>query len=529
MALFSKYLASFCFGLSFLFSQALIASNTDTPPNSLPLEAQKILDSLPEKKLTLPFLIAKAKQYSSSFDAIKAEESLIPQSTYESKVPLETNLNFSIARLINKNEPVTAYNSIKQSALAYQVGISSYFQTGTMLKTELTHQLSETKYSTFSQGPSWESKIKLSASQNLMKDFFGTATRWGLKAGELASQAQENLYYHNQDQWLSDLVTLYYQAWLRKSEYIAATESLKRKERLLKITKLKVKRGTAERPDLLQVQSSKMEAEVNLSAAHQNFQSLWRNLVLAVGLPKDWLSLNALLIPLKLDGPVPVAQSYCQKIQVDSNKKDSKNKLEKLIQKNPQFQNITLLADSSNYRMKKTKNAFLPEARIEVGLTANGVDTKASETLSEMSTNEHPSWFVQFDLKFPLSHYSEKAQLAQATAHLERTEAQRIQMQQQIEVDWLNTCADLSRLEGNTLTLKSAMKNQLERVKLEENRFQIGRVPTLTVINSGDEATRTELSYQNTRVSLNQTAWKIKRLANDLRKYFENNSSPQSP
>jgi len=69
--------------------------------------------------------------------------------------------------------------------------------------------------------------------------------------------------------------------------------------------------------------------------------------------------------------------------------------------------------------------------------------------------------------------------------------------------------------------LKQALKNQKERAQLEERRFRIGRVPTLTVIQAGDDATEAEINLSQSEIERRLAAWQVKRLAKDLEAYIK--------
>ena len=101
-----------------------------------------------------------------------------------------------------------------------------------------------------------ESVFKLELSQSLWKNFLGRGTRLDLESAQLKRESIQLEILNQAESWVLGLVSLYFKAWLEQKNALLARENLNRKRTLLKSTLSKFKRGTAEEPEKIQIESS---------------------------------------------------------------------------------------------------------------------------------------------------------------------------------------------------------------------------------------------------------------------------------
>jgi outer membrane protein TolC len=133
-----------------------------------------------------------------------------------------------------------------------------------------------------------------------------------LRAASLQERAIENFLVSQTGQWAYEIADVYYQAWLAQSKARADYDNLNRQQRLLSIVKLQQRRGTSDKVDVLQVESSLKLAEQTFADSRQNVSRIFKALVLSIGFPEMWLEVDGNLVPTKIDQPIDEASKLCR-------------------------------------------------------------------------------------------------------------------------------------------------------------------------------------------------------------------------
>jgi len=478
-------------------------------PAELPDQVAKLLETLPEKKLTLDLVLGLAMQRSDSFKSLFAQK-LLANVPYEQS-QIATEEYFSIYSQIgnDKKEPRTSFSSDQIQTKSYGLGLKKYFLTGTQLGIDLTHSHLNQTYSTYPAVNNFETTTTASLSQSLWKDALGKATRLGNEIGLLSQKAQDQGFEETVNQWTLGLVQIYYQAWLAQAQYETAKRHYQGRERLLKITEIKINRGTAEKPDLLQVKSAMLASKVQMEEAYEHLSENWKNLILNLNLPLEWTSVDASEIPIQIELTDKNTNKLCE---------DNLNKIFSKETLNPSnyVQQSTLKAEASALAVEKARWESYPDLQLKASIIGNGVDTSGSPTWSESSSLKHPAWSVGGFLSFPIGFHAEKAKRTIAIADHIRAEAQQTRAQDELSSLWLNNCSEYNQKVKAVSQFGEALSFQIERSKLEEARFKIGRASLLQVIQAGDDQTQTQSSFNQVQIAQRALEWKIKYIANQI-------------
>jgi len=475
--------------------------------DKLPIRAQKLMESLPQKAVTLGVIVGRAAKVSDAFQAIMAQKSQINVPALKAQSRLGTNIfsNYNYGK--DETEPRSLFSPTQSVISTGTFGVNHNFPTGTSLNAEVTHGKTEIEFSTVPRNEFNETTGQISLTQELLKDGFGYATQKGLKSGQMTKKATGLLLEENIEQWVLQMVDLFYLAWLAQSKVAASDLGLQRRKKLLKVTQVKFKRGTAEKPDLFQVQSAVMQSEVELAMSRQELQDIWRRLAIALKFPSSWLEIDALHIPMELDQPLEGAQKRCQGVIPHNSVSIQKRQAE---------------SQASKLQLAAARNLLRPSLQLQGAWKVNGIDQDKSETWKETFEGKHPAWTMAVNLNIPLENYSQKAELLTAISQKDRTGALLSKAMGDQKVDWINQCTNLSRLiESKKLTLLTR-KKQFERARLEEKRFVLGRTAVLNVIQAGDDATQADFRLRQVEIDLRKVSWKIRQMANvviDFLKY----------
>jgi outer membrane protein TolC len=490
-----KYKAIVCF--SFCSTGIVLAA--------LPPDAQKALDQIPGRVLSLDFVLTKAIESSDSFQQIIASVPAAKTAALRGAAAYDWTVTASAGYLKNENESDSPFNPLSVKSFNYEAGLSKTFaQSGTTTGLSLVQGNSSTTFAPGFAVPSnpndsVQTQLKLDVKQSLLKNAFGSSSRKEVLAAELDSKSQLSKVMQSAEDWTLSMVDLYYTAWLAKAQYESAMKVLARQQKLFTLIQIQSRRGTAVRADVIQVQNALNAAKNRVVETKQSLQETWSYLVINLKLPKHWLNIDAHLIPLALDTPVEPAQKLCM----------GKEPLKKTVS----IQSAEYGAQAAKLRLEAAKNSTLPELNFTLSANYNGVDadSKAS-TMGEALSGEHPSYFVGLQFRMPLGFSNEKAKLYQETANQMMLSASANQAASEAEFNWVNEC---SRLRSLNQTLKENLeiaKTQEVRARLEQTRFENGRINLLQVNSSEQDAISSEFNAQNNQIQIRRAAWQVLRV-----------------
>lgn len=476
------------------------------PASHLPAKAIELLATFPGGKVTADLVLTRAIAYADSFQAIRAQLASAEAPRLQAESAHDTWLTAAIDRTDNQNEPASPFSTTRVRRSATSLGASRYFSTGTSVSADVGYDVSELGFQTVAPISYRQATAALSVSQKLWKDALGSGSRRALEAGRLSGEVVAQEYRQAAQAWVLELMQVFYSAWIGQHQIRVAEESLKRRVRLLEITGLKLKRGTAEAPDFHQVKSALLQAEVALAEARQSLGDIWRSLVHALKLPEAWEAIDPALIPIEVDDPAGFALQACA--------------ADRPPQPSAGAARAKALAEASRLTLERLENAEKPDLELKGALATNGIDSaSAGRAFSEAARGSHPAWTVGLQLKLPLGNEAARsARLSALSTHL-RAEAAESDEAAQDRLLWKNTCLDLRRLDEAHRKIAEARDHQARRASDEEKRFAIGRVPTLAVVEAADDADQVELALRRQEVVLRLAAWKVRRLVDGFEAY----------
>ncbi len=480
---------------------------------ALPADAQALLEKLPGNKVTLDLVLARAMESSDTFKVVQAQYPQILLPTLEAQAPFDFVLTAEVGALDNQNEPTFQFAPSRTTGFKTGLGLAKAFPTGTSLLLELTNQKSDITVGAFGNTLAYEPKAKLSISQDLLQNSFGYGARRMLAAGRLMTQAKEAEFREGIQDWAFATAAIFYEAWSAQAAVATAHQTVLRRKKLLGITERKVARGTAEKPDLLQVKSAVLEDQIREKQAVLLLGDKWRSLIIALKLKKDWLNLNPEEIPMGLDEPVSGAMEAC----------GSEAGLKPAPTSNYKVDSAKAASEAANLSFEQAKNAALPSLQLVANVSNNAVDPADNgDALNEFLDLAHPGWEVGVKFRLPFGNSAAEARARSGIANKMLAEARAAVESDSLAMDWMNQCLDLHRLQKAYHMRQQAFANQRERAQLDHNRFAIGRIPTLTVVQSDDSAALAEAELHKSEVERRLAAWKVRKLSAQIQPYLLN-------
>jgi outer membrane protein TolC len=345
-----------------------------------------------------------------------------------------------------------------------------------------------------------EPRVTLSLSQSLWKDSFGKATREALRAASLQERAIENFLVSQTGQWAYEIADVYYQAWLAQSKARADYDNLNRQQRLLSIVKLQQRRGTSDKVDVLQVESSLKLAEQTFADSRQNVSRIFKALVLSIGFPEMWLEVDGNLVPTKIDQPIDEASKLCRSGWSSAS------------ENNPKLKQLVTELKATESQLAAAKNRVGPDLRLQLAASANGVQPTFNEAFEDVSSWQNPRYSMGVVVSVPLEMKAEKAEVLTSLTQKTSKEYELGQTRSDLQAEWVANCENLQRLKFKVSEFRRMMSLQKERVDLEEKRFRIGKTGAFQVIQAGLDATNAELAFQQSQVEIRKVAWRVQQM-----------------
>lgn len=492
--------ATLAFAFTLIFFGVTKTSTVLAAPKT---EMERLRATLPENALTLGLVLSLAIKNSDNFRMVQSElhNINVPQLLAESA--FDTQIELTQSWLKNENEPSNPASPVETDGHAFSIGASRYFSSGTALGLSFSQGYNDIGFPTgslFQVSPYYETQTSLNLKQKLWADSFGYASRRALRSARLQTEAQKINFQSAIEKWTLNTTNFFYQAWFSQKQTLATRDGLSRRERLLKSTKIRLDRGTAEVPDYLQIESAHLRSKASKLEAEKNLDDQWRRLIVTLKLPSDFMLIDSASIPLKIDDEtIPLAQQICRSFREKGVPPGAPLELQK----------TRLLHESALLNWEKTKNEVWPDLQLQGSYFLNGISPNAGSSQSETINGDHPGWSVGLVLTMPLEFKKQKAALSKATAEKIQLEALKSSADDNQSLAWLNECSNLERLTETLKYAQAAYQNQKRRADLEERRFRLGRSSTFNVIQAGDDATEAEIFMHGTDVQLRQSAWRV--------------------
>ena len=493
-------------------------------------DLKKLLNSLPEKSITLDLILGLGIRSSDDFKMIQNRKLSEKFPYWKSKNQSRMDYYFSggFHFLDDRGDSKLRTDPEILKNQSYFLKFSKTFATGTELSTEWNYGFTDLTYPKIDLSSShssfqdmisyfrslkefYNSELSFSLSQSLWKNRFGQGIRNHLQSSLMEKDIRNFEIEEKIEEWTFQMAEIFYKAWLQQQKIRLAKGNLKRQNRWLKITKIKASRGTAERSDVLQLKSSSIFSEQKKEQIQQSLENLWRSLVISLKLSESLTLIDPFLLPMKVSFQRYRALSFCE----------SKKNKDFIFEKNVEIQKLQKILRSKELMNVYWRDQMRPEISFKTRIGANGIDEKSFTTLEDTLKGEHLFWNVGIFFNFPLSRFHERAELAKSTEIKTESEIRLRKRKRELQLNWINECNNLQRNVDQIKNYQKAYKMQKERSRLEERRFRIGRIPVSHVIQAGDDVTRSEQALYESIYRAEMISWKIYKMEGYILKYLK--------
>lgn len=489
-----KYLSVGVLGLTLWIGKPVAAMTTS-----------ELLKDLPEGKINFEVVLRYALG-SQGFLAVAGSLAQSQALVLRAEAPLDFKVTAKIQSVRDLSKPQTILSPEEVAYRSTGLGLGKSFLTGTSLQFDWLSKRVDTRFANLATGnPAFDSVLKdrneympevsVTLKQDLLKNGFGKGIRANLEAGDLQKRIYETQVRESLKDWYLDLLKIFYGAWLAQEQVRQAEKDLQREQRLFRVSASRYRRGNTELADYLQIKVALNLAEQRTFSARQKLKSLWRDIVVQLELPTTWVEINAIEIPVVLDDPMVEAEASCRQGWKEDD--HAPLKMARWEVENAKVQRVAV------------QSRALPDVSLFASVKRGARNASADEAWTEISQGDYPVTNLGLQAEWNLNSSLETAQVLEAKVNQLKSEALLSVRRGKFQSGWLAECEAFLRLKENEIQLQQALKDQTQRVDLEEKRFREGRSMLFQVVQAqGDLNSNQALENQNA-VDLRLAAWEI--------------------
>lgn len=429
------------------------------------------------------------------------------QSRYDGRI--ETKMNLTHGTAENPNLQVDKMTQ-KQLQMQYQKNT----RTGTQIQAEwvLGHQDVEMSapFAVAGNQTSYQSQGALTVTQSLWRNAFGRAWHAEEQALLLNNKASQERLQADLEALAMIIVEQYYQAWLMQARLRATYQNIKLQQRLLRVSQVKLNLGTASKADILQIKASLLGLQQRVRDSVNALRVIWSQLVTAVNLPVAYIKTDISGMRLGVNRDYEKALTACKSLR-------NKNR--------SQFESVGLRGlrhglQASEQRIVQHQDSLKPDVFAAVRISNHGRDTKFTDSVWQSLTDWNVSASVSLGVSLELGMHRQRANLADSIKQKQLALLSIDQVQTELQVNVLNACNDLDRLINKEKSLQKIHRQQSERIALQEERFRIGQIDVLQIVQASNDLIASDLQSKETIQELGLIVWKIRKLDGSLATYL---------
>lgn len=487
---------------------------------ALPPEAQTYLNKIPEKKLTLPFVIKAAvlnaqayRQIGLKFTSAHLEEMAKIDAVTDTQ--LVAGLNYADDNSVKTNP----FQSLRSQQAQWNLGLQKKWEMGTVTSLSWVQQDVALEFANLGTlensfvNDYKQSVAEIQLQQSLLKDSFGYSFRARKKATQSRGQSIQWETRKDFEEATLAFINQYYNSWLLQQNVLSLKANVQRQKRLVKVMTARSRKGAISRPDLIQIETLLATTKTNLSAVKTTLANRWDALAISLGFPKSFLRVDPMDIPILVDNPAPLALRLCGL---------------KEPTKTAEIRTLEKKLEGLKYDFRANRNEQLPDLKLVAGYKGNSIDDRAAVTFNNVLNGDDsngfgrgPVWHVGFQLNWPLANSGARAQLATTFIEKERVASQLQSAVDDLQIQWRDLCRQLRVETENEKVFQNIVLEQKKRVKADEKRFRLGRLSVNQFIDAETDLGDWEFRSHQKKVEVRALAWQVQQTAGELYKKLD--------
>lgn len=399
-----------------------------------------------------------------------------------------------------------------------QVSYNRLFESGTTLVVGWQLERQKTSYSTtqIPEVDNFTNKLSVSLRQSLWRDAFGKNIAIRLQQAKLQGALVEHRVKSAMEQMVMGLVDLYYKAWLLQAQLQAANQNLVLQQRLKRVMTIKHNLGTAETADLLQVNSSLLSARQQVADKERALRSIWYQLAIAVNLTTEQTDIDIKRLAIAIDYRHQEAVQTCRDLRVRDYQRLTSQ----------QLQMYRVAGDNWQQQLVQHRQSLLPDVYVELSASNNGVDEQLTQSIGNSLTEANFTVSVAVGLDMTIGNTSKIADLKETAQKKYLNELQLQQTKDNLRLAALTACDDLRDLVAKEKNLRVILNRQQRRIVLQEERFRLGQIDVVTVVQASNEVINAEFQLRETMQRIAVGVWKVRSVNDQVLSHLQSSLSP---
>ena len=489
-----------------------------TAKNTISREIKSYLNKIPEKKLTVPFIVKSALEKSLSFKLLGydyASSHLEEQERFDSI----TDTYFVAGTQYQDDNRVQSnpFRPQRTKNLQWSLGIEKNWETGT--KTSLLWKEEDTELdfarNLGSFGRSFlrdfkQSFVTLQIEQNLLKDYFGWSFRQKRQGARYRAEALESKVRDDTENLVLVFVNNFYRAWLLQNQIKTLQNRLKRQGKMMRIMKRKRRKGAVEKSDLISLEALMASTSSRMELTKADLTQIWEGLIFNLSLPNFFFQVSAMDVPMEIDEPVSRALKACET---------------KAPQRTAGIQALEKKLKAFESDFKASKNESLPDLKLIAGYQGNSIENNSTNNfrnilrgLDDNGFGRGPSWNLGLKLIWPLNNSGARAK--RNLQHIERKKAsaQLKLAKDNLKTTWKDLCRKLKTENQQLKIYRKMVKRQKNRMQIEQSRFSLGKIGVNQWVVAEDDLDQWEFNKDQKSIEIRQLAWQVQKNSGDLYK-----------
>lgn len=454
-------------------------------------------------EMTPELLLSSAMRSSQRVKSILTLKKTADFEKLRSRSMLDTTLKGTTVWIDDRREPASPFALSNSQTFQAELEATKYFATGTLLGGKLSHTNFEATPGVSPRFENHEPYGEISVAQNLVKDAFGKDTRKVVQAGELLTEGKSLESDVLFEEWALNIADTYFEARALQKILAILDETVVTRERLLKVSKLRVRRGTLEDKDLKKIEASVADIRLQRDSTVNALKNLLFLLVTVAELPKHFLDSDVRKVPL-LTG---------QLSQLECASKLEKSKEQKIAEYE---------AKAYDLKAQASKGAMLPEVQVFASLGGNAVESDSSDAWRDASRDPQLVWKLGLKAEWILDNSEQKANYLQSLWAASAKSADARDKADTYLVEKDDLCRNLNFYLNEVKKREEASGLLKKAYSLQERDFGVGRSSVFDVVQSAEEWLGGRQAWVAADKKLWQSRWKLLKQEDRLISYLNN-------
>lgn len=434
------------------------------PPIFLTLFLALAVQATERLELTEAKVLALALEKNLGVQIASLDQQIGTTGIQAAKGAFDTLLELEVDHLIDKSDQATTIFGTDNRTTNFNFGVSRLLPSGTRAALEWQNKRESTNSVFATLNPYYESIMSLSVEQPLLQNFLGMQDRGTVTLAKNQADSVAALADHRTRAAILQVLVDYWN-WITQAQLTSvARRSVQEAHTFERLAFEKESLGLYEATDVLAAQAGRLQMENQLADAIRATEDARGRLLRGLNLIPETTLVSSETITAK-----PKLPSLADELSL-------------ALAGRSDYLAVRTQVEEKRLSLQLAKNRRWPELDLVASLQLNGINAAYGSGLSEISSADHPSYFIGANFKWPIEN-----RLARSKAKRTELEKMRVllelkqlenQITQEVEEQWRAMETTLQQVTSNRRI------EELQRKKWQQElaKYRTGRSSSDLVI-----------------------------------------------